>query len=42
VKDPSKVQGSPAEAQAAYEETYKIIVEHIHDLSEAILGDNNE
>jgi len=42
VKDPSKVQGSPSEVQAAYEETYRVIHEHITDLSEAILGDNNE
>lgn len=42
VKDPSKLQGSPSEVQAAYEETYRVILEHIQDLSEAILGDNNE
>jgi phosphate transport system protein len=41
VKDPSKVQGSPAEVRAAYEGTYQFIREHITDLSEAILGDND-
>jgi protein-tyrosine-phosphatase len=42
VKDPSKVQGSPAEVRAAYEETFRYIHEQIEDLAEAILGDNNE
>lgn len=42
VADPAKVQGSAAEVQAAYEQTYRAISEHIHDLVEAILGDDNE
>jgi phosphate transport system protein len=41
VKDPSKTQGSPAEVRAAYEETFRYIQEHVEDLAEAILGDNN-
>jgi phosphate transport system protein len=42
IKDPSKTQGSPAEVRAAYEETFRYIQEHVEDLAEAILGDNNE
>jgi phosphate transport system protein len=42
VKDPSKVRGSPAEVRAAYEETFRYIQQHIQDLAEAILGDNNQ
>lgn len=41
VKDPSTVQGSPEEVTAAYEETYQFIYSHIHDLTGAILGENN-
>lgn len=41
IKDPSKTQGSPAEVRAAYEETFRYIHEHVEDLAEAILGDNN-
>lgn len=40
VKDPSKIQSAPAEARAAYEETFRYIQEHVEDLAEAILGDN--
>ena len=42
VADPSQVKGSAAEVQAAYEQTYGAIREHIEDLAEAILGDDNE
>ena len=42
VKDPSTVQGTHAEARAAYESTHKFIQEHIRDLVGAILGDNTE
>jgi len=40
VKDPATSAGSPADLKAAYETTYRFIHEHITDLSEAILGDN--
>jgi phosphate transport system protein len=39
VQDPSKVQGTPEEVQAAYEKTYQYIHTNIQDLVEAILGD---
>ena len=39
VNDPSKVQGSPAEVRAAYQQTYEFLHAHIHDLAEAVLGD---
>jgi phosphate transport system protein len=42
VTDPSKVQGSPDEVRAAYERTYKLIHDNIHDLVQAILGDQNQ
>jgi phosphate transport system protein len=40
VRDPSAVQGSPAEVQAAYQETYDFLTAHIQDLVEAVLGDS--
>jgi protein-tyrosine-phosphatase len=40
VADPSIVQGSPAEIQAAYEETYRFLHDHITGLVEAVLGNN--
>jgi phosphate transport system protein len=40
VRDPSAAEGTPAEIQAAYEETYQFLKDHIQDLVEAILGDN--
>jgi phosphate transport system protein len=40
VKDPSAAGGSATDLKAAYESTYRFIQEHITDLSEAILGDN--
>jgi arsenate reductase len=42
VADPSKAKGSTTETRAAYEETFRYIQEHIEDLAEAILGDNNQ
>jgi arsenate reductase len=39
VQDPSKVQGSPEEVQAAFESTYQFLHAHIQDLVEAVLGD---
>ena len=40
VPDPCKVQGSPAEVQAAYQKAYQSLFDQIQDLVEAILGDN--
>lgn len=40
VPDPSQVQGTQAEIDAAYERTYQFIHEHIQDLVGAILGEN--
>jgi phosphate transport system protein len=42
VADPSKLQGSPQQIQAAYEQTYRAIHENIQDLVEAILGDDHQ
>jgi len=42
VADPSRVQGSPAEVRAAYEQTYQFLHEHLNDLVEAVLGDEDE
>jgi len=42
VADPSKVTGSPAEIRAAYEQTYQFLHEHLQDLVEAVLGDEDE
>lgn len=39
-RDPSTVSGSPEEVRAAYEDTYQFLRAHIHDLVEAILGDD--
>jgi protein-tyrosine-phosphatase len=39
VPDPSIVKGTPAEIQAAYEQTYQFLHSHIQDLVEAVLGD---
>jgi len=38
LKDPSKVQGTPAEIRTAYEQTYQFLQAHIQDLVEAVLG----
>jgi phosphate transport system protein len=40
VQDPSKVQGSADEVRAAFESTYQFLHAHIHDLVEAVLGDD--
>jgi phosphate transport system protein len=40
VKDPSAVQGSPAEVRAAYDQTYQFLHDHIKDLVEAVLGND--
>lgn len=41
VNDPSKTQGSPAEVEAAYEETFRYIRSHIQDLVQAMIGENS-
>ncbi|MCI0541938.1 MAG: phosphate signaling complex protein PhoU [Verrucomicrobiales bacterium] len=38
IKDPSRVEGTPAEVRAAYEATYKFLHDHITGLVEAVLG----
>jgi phosphate transport system protein len=40
VPDPAAVQGTPAEMQAAYEQTYQFLHAHIKDLVEAVLKDD--
>ena len=40
VPDPSRVQGSPAQIRAAYEETHRFLHDHLKDLVEAVLGDD--
>ena len=42
VADPSRVTGSPAEVTVAYEATYQFLREHIKDLVEAVLGNEDE
>jgi phosphate transport system protein len=39
IEDPSKVEGTPTEVQAAYEATFQFLRAHIEDLVEAVLGD---
>jgi phosphate transport system protein len=39
VEDPSKLEGTSAEIQGAYEDTYDFLHAHIQDLVEAVLGD---
>ncbi len=41
VADPSRMKGSPAEITAAYEATYHFLREHISDLVNAVLGDED-
>jgi phosphate transport system protein len=41
VQDPSKFEGSPEEARAAYEKTFQYLDNHVRDLVEAILGDGH-
>lgn len=42
VADPSRVQGTPAEIQAAYEQAYQFLHGHLKDLVEAVLGDEED
>lgn len=42
VADPSRATGSAGEIQAAYEQTYQFLHEHLKDLVEAVLGDEDE
>jgi len=42
VADPSRVQGTPAQIKAAYEETFQFLNDHIKDLVEAVLGDGED
>ncbi len=42
VRDPSTVEGTPAEVQAAYEQTFQFLEAHIRDLVHAILGNHND
>lgn len=39
IDDPAKAEGSGEEVRAAYEKTYQFLQRHIHDLVEAILGE---
>jgi protein-tyrosine-phosphatase len=38
IPDPSRLEGTPEEVRAAYEQTYAYLTEHIEDLVEAVLG----
>lgn len=40
VPDPSKAQGTSDEVRAAYEEAFSSLTRHVHDLVEAILGND--
>jgi phosphate transport system protein len=40
--DPSRTEGSPAQVNAAYEQTYQFIQEHLRDLVDAILGPDSQ
>ncbi len=39
VADPSTVPGSPTQVRAAYESTYQLLRDHVHDLVEAVIGE---
>jgi len=39
ISDPSRVEGTPEQVRAAYEETFEFLKAHVHDLVEAVLGD---
>lgn len=39
IRDPSSVQGSESEVQAAYERVFKYLSTHIHDLVQAVFGE---
>ena len=40
--DPSKLEGTEAEIQAAYQKTFQFLETHIRELTQAILGDDVE
>ena len=42
VQDPSKLEGTEEEVQAAYQNTYQFLERHIGELAQAILGDDTE
>jgi len=39
ISDPSEVQGTPEQVQAAYQEAFEFLKAHVNDLVEAVLGD---
>jgi arsenate reductase len=42
VPDPSKARGTPEEVRAEYERAYKTLANHIRDLVQAILGNDQD
>lgn len=42
VRDPSKLEGTEEEVQAAYQNTYQFLERHIRELTQAVLGDDME
>ena len=42
VRDPSKLEGTEEEVQAAYQNTYQFLERHIRELAQAVLGDDME
>jgi arsenate reductase len=40
--DPSQVQGTPAQIQAAYEQAFQFLQSHVRDLVEAVSEDNSK
>ena len=42
VQDPSKLEGTEEEVQAAYQNAYQFLERHIRELAQAILGDDME
>lgn len=40
VQDPSRIEGTAAEIQSAYEKTFQFLETHLRELTEAILGDD--
>ena len=42
VGDPSQARGTTPEVRAAFEEAYRYLFEHIQDLADAILGNNQQ
>jgi phosphate transport system protein len=41
MQDPSAVAGSPEEVRAAYEQTYRFLLDHVRDLVEAVVDDQS-